>query len=201
MKPEESGIEGIADFFHAVERLKLEKRKGWVMRKVKLPESVADHSFRLALMAMVFADEEGLDAGRAVKLALVHDLPEAVCGDAVAMPGDEERPERRREKFEREQKALEQLLERLGGRAALEIRTLWGEFEERKTGEAILVYELDRLEAIFQAKEYAERQELKARMRVFFEYGNSRLRNERLRKVFGLLLKEIQGVSKNEAGP
>ena len=70
---QESELKSIAVFFHLVGKLKLEKRKGWVDRGVRGCESVADHSFRLALMSFVFAEKQKLDAGRALKLAVVHD--------------------------------------------------------------------------------------------------------------------------------
>jgi len=188
----ESDLRGLVEFFHLVERLKLERRKGWANRGMKQAESVADHSFRLVLMAMVFAERQGLDAGKAVNMALVHDLPEAVVGDIVANPGDEDNVELCRAKHEREERALEEILANLDGKAAEKIRALWQEFEKRESKEASLVYELDRLEAIFQAQEYANRQELRARLQVFFDYGDSRLKNKELREVFGLLLEEMK---------
>ena len=73
----------LVKFFETVGRLKLEKRKGWVDRGVKDAESVADHSMRLSVMALVLAKKLGLDECKAVKMAVVHDLPEAIVGDTA----------------------------------------------------------------------------------------------------------------------
>ena len=63
-------------FAHTVGLLKRQKRTGWVLRGVPLPESVADHSYRMAMLAMI-CSVPGVDSGRAVQIALVHDLAEA----------------------------------------------------------------------------------------------------------------------------
>lgn len=61
--------------------LKRAPRSGWIRAGVSPCESVADHAYRMALAAMVGARVEGLDVGRAVQIALVHDLAEAIVGD------------------------------------------------------------------------------------------------------------------------
>jgi len=65
--------------------LKTEKRTGWVHAGVALPESVADHSHRAALIALVAARhaEGAPDARHAALVALVHDLAESLTGDIV----------------------------------------------------------------------------------------------------------------------
>ncbi|HEV8359378.1 MAG TPA: HD domain-containing protein, partial [Candidatus Thermoplasmatota archaeon] len=67
------------------EALKRTPRAGWKRVGIARPESVADHSWRLALMAMLYAEMLGLDAGKAARIAVLHDLAEARTGDA--MPG------------------------------------------------------------------------------------------------------------------
>ncbi len=186
----ENELVHLVKFFHAAEQLKREKRKGWLDRGVKDAESVADHSFRLALMAMVFAERQHLDVCKCVKMALVHDLPEALVGDSISRPGDEANEELRQKKHEKEEKALKEIVGNLGKKNAEQIFSLWQEFEERKTKEARLVFELDRLEATFQAAEYVNKGLIKASVKTFFDYANSRLKNAELRKVFGLLMKE-----------
>src|SRR3954452_699321 len=80
-------------FLHHIERLKTAPRTGWIDRGVPPgeAESIADHSFRTALLAWMAA-EPALDRDRVLKLALVHDLAEAITGDIppyddVALPG------------------------------------------------------------------------------------------------------------------
>ncbi|MGH2411415.1 MAG: HD domain-containing protein, partial [Chloroflexota bacterium] len=72
---------GWLGLLRAIEPLKHLPRTGWLDREVASPESVAAHSWRLAVLAWIVASEVGLDANRAMAIALMHDLPEAVTGD------------------------------------------------------------------------------------------------------------------------
>ena len=67
-------------FLQEINKLKSIKRTGWLRKNVKNPESVADHSFRVALMAYLLCPDN-LDKERMIKMALLNDLPEAVTGD------------------------------------------------------------------------------------------------------------------------
>src|SRR5437870_2233242 len=78
-----AGVPGLAELAAAAGGLKLVRRKGWVDRGVEDAESVADHSYRVALLAWLLARRRGLDAGHAALIALVHDLAEAEVGDAT----------------------------------------------------------------------------------------------------------------------
>ena len=64
-------------FLFEAGELKRVKRSGWWTAKVQNPESVAEHSFRCALIAFVLASEENEDAEKLAVLSLFHDLPEA----------------------------------------------------------------------------------------------------------------------------
>src|SRR5918912_251677 len=76
-----AGVPGLGALAAAAGSLKEVRRQGWVDRGVADAESVADHSYRLAVLAWAVARARGLDAGRAVLIALVHDLAEAEIGD------------------------------------------------------------------------------------------------------------------------
>lgn len=112
------------------------------------PESVADHSYRTALMAMVFSDIRGLDTEKAVKMALLHDLPEALVGDSI--PGERTPAEKKR----MESAAMRTLLSDLPPRVAKEYRAVWSELKEHASPEAQLIGQLDKLEMAIQAREY-----------------------------------------------
>ncbi len=74
----------LIDFFLKVGDLKRIKRRGWIIRKVKDPESVADHSFRTTIMALVIgSSREDLDFGKLLRLALLHDLGEIKTDDIL----------------------------------------------------------------------------------------------------------------------
>ncbi len=139
-------------FFSSIGRLKAERRRGWVQKlRVKDAESVADHSYRVALISMVYSDLKGLDTARVMKIALLHDLPEALVGDS--MPG--ELP--RRAKLVKERAALVRLLKSFSLQLRSEYKDLWEEYVRGSTPEADLVKQVDKLELILQAREYARK--------------------------------------------
>jgi 5'-deoxynucleotidase len=147
----DSGAQDLLKFFVRSGRLKAERRRGWV-KKLGLaePESVADHSYRTALMAMVISDSRGLDTRKAMRLALLHDLPEAVVGDA--MP--EERSGTSKNIVETE--AMHELLRGLPRDVRRLYNEAWSEFLEGESEESRLVRQLDKLEMAMQAWEYAQ---------------------------------------------
>ena len=126
---QENELQDLVQFFHIAGKLKQEKRRGWLDRGVKDCESVADHSFRLALMAMVFSGKQKVDVCKAMKMALVHDLPEAICGDVASKINEADQKISNKEKQEREIRALDAMLGFLEQGLAKEIRELWMEFE------------------------------------------------------------------------
>lgn len=157
-----------------MEQLKHLPRTGWVDREVTQPESVAAHSWRLALLSGIYADLLGLDAAACMRMALIHDLPEAVTGDIV--PGDSgARDDEEREqgvtrplgyagvsreewhgrKIARERDALTTILGGTPASVARAIAGSWEEYEAQATPEARLVKQLDKLEAYAQGVEYA----------------------------------------------
>lgn len=141
------------DFFLFAGRLKTTKRTGWVVRGVHLPESVADHSFRAALIALVLSDAGGRD--HATKLALAHDVAEAQVGDLTPHCGVGAG-----EKHARERAAMARVRdELLRGRAAgAELFALWEEYEAGATPAARLVKDVDKFEMLVSAYEYERRE-------------------------------------------
>jgi putative hydrolase of HD superfamily len=142
--------DGLIDFFTEAGRLKRIPRTGWVECGVPDPESVADHSFRVALMAMILAEERGLDVLRVVKMALIHDLAEAETGDLTPVQKDVDPQAAKR----REDEVMKKLAERLPNKARVGVESAWREFAEGATPEARLVKDADKLEMVIQASEY-----------------------------------------------
>jgi len=171
----DAGAKDLVRFFVRSGRLKAERRRGWV-KKLGLtdPESVADHSYRTALMTMVMSDSRGLDTGRALRLALLHDLPEAVVGDAM--------PEERSGsvKTDVETKAMDGLLVDLPAKVRLLYRDAWLEFVEGKTEEAKLVKQLDKLEMAIQAWEYVQESSDPSSAREFFASAKEQVSDKEL---------------------
>eukprot|EP00168_Porphyra_purpurea_P013097 TRINITY_DN3549_c0_g1_i14.p1 TRINITY_DN3549_c0_g1~~TRINITY_DN3549_c0_g1_i14.p1 ORF type:complete len:394 (-),score=70.45 TRINITY_DN3549_c0_g1_i14:522-1622(-) len=132
-----------------VGRLKTTKRAGWVISGIPAPESVSDHMYRMAMAA--FALPPAVSA-HAIKLALVHDLAEALVGDIT--PHDGVSGE---EKERRERAAMATVRDEvLQGEGALgsHLVDLWEEYEAGETEAARLVKDVDKYEMIVQAYEY-----------------------------------------------
>jgi len=72
----------ILDFFHTAANLKKIPRQGWIDKlSIDNPESVADHTFSMAIMGMIFSDLENYNAEKILKIILLHDLAESITGD------------------------------------------------------------------------------------------------------------------------
>ncbi|XP_049935339.1 uncharacterized protein LOC116259947 [Nymphaea colorata] len=142
------------DFLSLCHRLKITKRTGWVRRGIENPESISDHMYRMGIMALIAADIPGVNRDRCIKLAIVHDIAEAIVGDIAPSDGIP-----KAEKSRREREALEHMCKLLGGGPrAEELSELWMEYEENSTLEAKLVKDFDKVEMILQALEYESEQ-------------------------------------------
>ncbi|XP_027916459.1 HD domain-containing protein 2 isoform X2 [Vigna unguiculata] len=142
----------VIDFLSICQRLKTTKRTGWLRKDVKNPESIADHMYRMGLMALIAPDVSGFDRNKCIKLAIVHDIAEAIVGDITPMDGVS-----KQEKSHLEQTALDHMCKVLGGgSAATEITELWMEYESNTSLEAKFVKDLDKVEMILQALEYED---------------------------------------------
>lgn len=109
-------------------------------------ESTAEHTWRLALLALVFEDElKGLNFTRVLKMCLVHDLGETLSGD---IPATEKQNHPNKDIQERND--LLQLTQSLDEPLRSSLLGLWEEYEAGQTQEAIAVKALDKLETILQ---------------------------------------------------
>src|SRR5688500_6340174 len=80
---DDARLTGILDFLKAAETLKTTVRSGYTSAGDQ--ESVAEHTWRLCLMAVVLAPEfPDVDFARLVKICIIHDLGEAIGGDVPA---------------------------------------------------------------------------------------------------------------------
>ncbi|KAH1173574.1 hypothetical protein KIL84_017413 [Mauremys mutica] len=153
----------LLQFLRLVGQLKRVPRTGWVYRNVEKPESVSDHMYRMAVMALVTEDKQ-LNKDRCVRLALVHDMAECIVGDIA--PADNISKE---EKHQREEAAMKHLTQLLSEDLRKEIYELWEEYEHQSTAEARFVKELDQCEMILQASEYEELEKMPGRLQDFYD--------------------------------
>lgn len=143
--------------------LKQLPRTGWLLAGVVQPESIAEHSFAAAVLALflaesINADPESqglthpLNVDRVVRLALLHDLAESLVTD---LPKRSAQLLGTNAKQQAEERAMEAILAHVaGGGHAL---TLWREYDQAATPEARLVKDVDKLEMVLQARRYRTR--------------------------------------------
>nr|CDS22923.1 Metal dependent phosphohydrolase HD region [Echinococcus granulosus] len=124
-------------------------RAGWTRHGVNEPENVADHMYRMALLSALLPSTEDFKPDKVMKMAIIHDLAECVVGDITPFCGISVE-----EKHAREEAALISLCKELPSELGNELVSLWKEYEERKTPEAVVCKDLDKFEMILQAYEY-----------------------------------------------
>ncbi|ORX66672.1 hypothetical protein BCR32DRAFT_286292 [Anaeromyces robustus] len=157
-----ANVSSVLEFMHICENLKTTKRTGWVNAKITNPESISDHMHRMGVLAMLIKDDT-LNKDKCVKMSIVHDLGESLVGDITPFSGVS-----LEDKYQREKAAFINLCDKIDNKeAGDEILSLWLEYEEGKTPEALLVKDLDKFEMILQAYEYEKREG--KRLESFFE--------------------------------
>ncbi|MEO8090891.1 MAG: HD domain-containing protein [Gemmatimonadales bacterium] len=186
MQPSE--LNGVLDFLRASERLKATHRSAYTSDGER--ESVAEHTWRLCLMALVLAPEfPAVDFAKLVKICLVHDLGEAVGGDVPA-------PEQARRKAaglatgkgDQERRDLLTMLVPLPAALKSEIVGLWDEYEAATSAEARLAKALDKLETIMQHTQGKNPPAFDYRFNL--EYGRSHTADEPLIAAVRAILDE-----------
>lgn len=148
--PQPIDIGSLMHFMHQLEVLKKELRHGWLSNGQQ--ESVAEHVFRMAMIALVMAPHVSfkMNVEKVLTMILVHDLPEIITGDQAFHT---QRPEASQNKKEQEHAALIQLLSPLPEQTKNSWIALWQEFEDLQTPEARFVKALDDIESQLQHNE------------------------------------------------
>lgn len=128
-------------FILEMDKLKSVLRRSYLVNETR-HENSAEHSWHLAVMALVFAERanEPVNSERVLKMLLVHDIVEIDAGDTFCYDtvgvGDQ---------AARENLAAERIFDLLPPEQGAELRALWQEFEARSTPEARFAAALDRL--------------------------------------------------------
>ena len=137
-----------------VGKLKSLKRTGWVREGMPDPESVAEHCFRVAFLALIVGGElKGVDTDRLIKMALLHDSEEAFTGDPVT------------ERFDKQVGVHDHVSESeivkdmfSGFEQTDELHELWSahlpETGPEATREANILYQIGKIATAWQALEY-----------------------------------------------
>ncbi len=140
-------LKGLVAFLYEMGQLKRSKRTGWWLAGVKDPESIAEHSFRTAIIGHLLAVMEGADPARTALLCLFHDTQETRVGDIpsvgrgylAAAPNE---------------RITEDQIAEFPGEVGRAVRDLVEEYEGRTSLEAQVARDADKLECLIQAREY-----------------------------------------------
>lgn len=141
-KNNKNEIKHIADFLFEIGSLKRMRRNGYQHLGSDFG-TIAEHSFRVAMIGYVLAKMEKADEHKIMKMCLFHDIQETRTGDLNMI--------NRRYSKAFEEKAIKDQCQNLS--FGKEIINLFAEFKEKKTKEAILTKEADTLDQLLTEKE------------------------------------------------
>jgi putative hydrolase of HD superfamily len=163
------------DFFYLALELKKVPRKGWKSKaSIEHPESVADHSYGTAIIAMILSDLQKLNTQKILKMALLHDLAEAITGDF--MP--EEISKEIKNTSERD--AMKEILSKLPKIIAEEYDQIWEEYLQANTKESILLHDVDKMEMAIQAAKYSSEGYSNEKLSQFIDSAKKEIRSKEL---------------------
>ncbi|CAF1080854.1 unnamed protein product, partial [Brachionus calyciflorus] len=146
---------GYLNFLLHVGQAKRTYRSGWILRGIKEPESIADHMYRMSMMA--FLAPENLDRSKCIEMCLVHDLAESIVGDLT--PQDNVS---KQEKATLEKEAFQKLSDFIKDNPnSSHFKKLIEEYSSHLTPEAKYVKNLDLFDMYLQAYEYEQLNNIK----------------------------------------
>ncbi|WP_406182224.1 HD family hydrolase [Streptomyces sp. NBC_01006] len=149
MADETANVEGTAGFLFELGVLKRERRSGWWHTGVRDPESIAEHSFRVAAIGAVLAMMEGADAARVTLMCVMHDTQETRIGDIPHIG-------RRYLKAASNEEITADQLASAHPAVAAGIQAVVADYENGTDPEVVIAHDADKLECLIQAVEYRE---------------------------------------------
>ncbi len=174
------------DFLNIAANLKTVPRQGWIDKlSIKNPESVADHTYSMAIIGMVLSDSQKYNTEKILKMVLLHDLAESITGDLTPEQKSKE------EKLILENKTIEKILQNLPENLQKQYQNIWNEYQESNTEEAKFVHQIDKLEMALQAKIYSEKNNSSNEFSPFFNSAEKEIKDPNLLKLFKELSSEL----------
>ena len=158
------------NFFAEAGLLKRIKRSGWWVAGLDNPESVAEHSFRCAIIGYFMAHLENVDPLKVVVMALFNDIHEARINDLHKMGHyyiDFKSAEKR---------VFKEQMEMLDRRVKTQLEKFRAEYDTQLSKESIVARDADILECLIQAKEYYDNGYTKAKK--FFKKAPDHLKTK-----------------------
>ena len=184
------------DFLAIAAHLKAVPRQGWIEKlSIKNPESVADHTFSMAIIGMSLSDSQNYNTEKILKMILLHDLAESITGDFTPQQKSEH------EKFILENNAFDKILNYLPENLRKQYFSIWEEYQKNDSKEANFVHQIDKLEMALQAKIYSKQIKLTDDLKPFFDSAKREIKDPNLLKLFNQIcnnqiIKKCQKVQK-----
>ncbi len=138
----------IAKYLYEMGQLKRVKRSGWWIAGISNPESIAEHSFRTAILGYILASLEGADPMKTAMICLFHDTAEARINDSHRVA------KRYIDLGDSEEVAFSEQAERLPQPIAKDVVSFMHDYEGRISREGDIAHDADLLECLVQAREY-----------------------------------------------
>lgn len=134
------------EFIKEIDKIKYIQRRTKLFNRDR-PENDAEHSWHLAMMAMILSgySDKKIDLLKVMKMVLIHDIVEIDAGDTFIYDQN-----KNHENTEEELKSAKRIFGMLPEEQAAELLNLWIEFEEGITAEAKFARSMDRLEPLLQ---------------------------------------------------
>lgn len=174
------------DFLNIAANLKTVPRQGWIDKlSIKNPESVADHTYSMAIIGMVLSDSQKYNTEKILKMVLLHDLAESITGDLTPEQKSKE------EKLILENETIEKILKNLPENLQKQYQNIWNEYQENNSEEAKFVHQIDKLEMALQAKIYSEKNNSSKEILSFFNSAEKEIKDPNLLKLFKELSSEL----------
>lgn len=175
----------LLEFFETIGKLKTVKRSGWITQvDIKNPESVAEHSFRCAIIAICIGNLIDVNSKKLVQMLLLHDLQEAITGDF-----DSSRKKKLGNSKVKnlEKSAISKIFLPLSSEMKKQYSLLWDEFEAQHTREAILANDIDKFEMALQAYEYEQEGWDPSKLEVFWTTAKNEIKTSEILSLLHLL--------------
>ncbi len=166
--------------------LKRTVRTGWKKKFVKDPESVAEHSYRLSILAMLLAPYLSFDQNKLLKMALIHDLGESKVGDIIWEQGKKVIGSQK-DKHHVERLAVQEIFK--DSPEFSEYLDLLKEFEKQETRDAQLLKQMEKIEMVMQTLEYEREGFSKELLAEHWENAEKYLKGKELEPLLKALQK------------
>ena len=175
----------ILDFFKTAVNLKNISRQGWIDKlSLKHPESVADHSYSMAIMGMIISDLENYNSEKILKMILLHDLAESKIGDYTPNQISKEN------KIKIENNAYDEMISTLPESIKSQYAQIWKEYQKQESPESKIVRQIDKLEMALQAKMYQNEGSPKDSVESFFESAEEGITHPKLKDILNQILQD-----------